>query len=169
MNPDSMNKWLGVLANFGVLIGIAVVVIEINQNTTAIQTDTAWSRAQWVLDYNNPVSSDADLAELLFKFRKLSRDEFLELGKAPSSELYRVGMRINMDRIYQETRYLTRTSFEERRVQKNQMLRDCSPFRVVIMEQLGYDDLEPGFGLFLREIIEEMKRSPCMLFGTIID
>lgn len=165
MELDNLNKWLSVLANLGVLIGIVVVVVEINQNTTAIQTDTAWSRAQWVLDYNLPASTESDLAEIEFKFRSLSADEVLALVETPNLELYRMGLRVNLDRIYQETRYLTRTSSEERRVQRNQLLRQCSPYRWVLMELMGYGDLDPDFGNFLQGIIEEMKSDTCMVMG----
>lgn len=37
MNSEKLNEWFGLLANFAVVVGIIVLVIEINQNTQAIQ------------------------------------------------------------------------------------------------------------------------------------
>jgi len=159
MNPDSINRWLSVLANFGVLIGIVVVVIEINQNTIATQTETAWARAQWVLDFNNPRSTDADLAELENRFSRLSEEEILQIVN--SDEVYRMAVRVIMDRVYQETRFLTRTSAEDRGIQREQMLRDCAPYRWIVMDARGYADLDPEFAEFLHGVVEEWKTSKC--------
>jgi hypothetical protein len=165
VNLDSINRWLGVLANLGVLIGIFVVVIEVNQNTTAIETDIAWSRAQWVLDYNSPRATDIDLAALETKYRLLSEEDLYALDMNDptiQTELYRISIMKNLERIYQETRFLTRTTDDERRAQRNQILRDCFPITWTTMESIGYNDLDPEFADFLRETVEEMKSSPCV-------
>ncbi len=38
MTIDTVNRWLTLAANVGVLVGIAVLIIEINQNTQAMDT-----------------------------------------------------------------------------------------------------------------------------------
>lgn len=37
MNSEKINEWLTLLANFAVIVGIVVLVVEINQNTQAIR------------------------------------------------------------------------------------------------------------------------------------
>ena len=58
MNTDKLNSWLTLGANIGVVIGLALLVYEINQNTQMMQaqinqnrTDTAMSEQQAV--YNS--------------------------------------------------------------------------------------------------------------------
>ena len=55
MNLDSLNKWLTLLANFGVLIGLTVVIFEIRQNTTAIENDSYWNRVSVAVDLRAPL------------------------------------------------------------------------------------------------------------------
>lgn len=38
MNLDSLNKWLTLAANIGVIAGIIFLGLELNQNTTAVQS-----------------------------------------------------------------------------------------------------------------------------------
>lgn len=40
MNLDNLNKWLTLLANFGVLLGIVFLAYEIRQNTDSLQSQT---------------------------------------------------------------------------------------------------------------------------------
>ena len=51
---ERLNAWLGVIANFGVIVGIAFLALEIEQNTTAMkaQTRNALSEQQteWLLE-----------------------------------------------------------------------------------------------------------------------
>ena len=57
MNADKLNSWLTLGANIGVVIGLALLVYEINQNTEMMQaqinqnrTDTAMSEQQAVFN-----------------------------------------------------------------------------------------------------------------------
>jgi hypothetical protein len=57
MNSEKLNTWLSLIANFGVVIGLALLVYEINQNTQMMQaqinqnrTDTAMSEQQAVFN-----------------------------------------------------------------------------------------------------------------------
>ena len=38
MTVETVNRWLTLAANVGVLVGIAVLVVEINQSTQAMNT-----------------------------------------------------------------------------------------------------------------------------------
>jgi hypothetical protein len=40
MNPDSLNRWLTLGANVGVLVGLLLLVFELNQNRDMIRAQT---------------------------------------------------------------------------------------------------------------------------------
>jgi hypothetical protein len=47
---DRLNQWLTLLANFGVLIGIIFLVVEIQQNTTMMRATTSQERSGDLLE-----------------------------------------------------------------------------------------------------------------------
>ena len=46
MNLDSLNSWLTLIANVGVLVGILVVAIELSQTQIAMQAESSATRTQ---------------------------------------------------------------------------------------------------------------------------
>ncbi len=67
MNAEQVNKWLTLLANIGVLVGIIFLVVEIRQsNRIAIATTEISVRGQWLL-HNEYVLTNHAVAELLVK------------------------------------------------------------------------------------------------------
>lgn len=46
MNMDQLNKWLSLLTNVGVLVGIALLVLELNQNTGLMRAEMHSMRAE---------------------------------------------------------------------------------------------------------------------------
>jgi len=74
MNLEKLNHWLTLGANFGVLVGIIFLVIEINQNTeqaeidsAALQTSNYQDIIAGVIDLNSYVIQDPGFAEILIK------------------------------------------------------------------------------------------------------
>lgn len=49
MKMSQLNEWLSLLANFGVVIGIAFLIIEISQNTAQLESDARSTRASEVI------------------------------------------------------------------------------------------------------------------------
>lgn len=45
MKPDVINRWLTLAANFGVLIGIILLLVELNQNATMMKAQISNERA----------------------------------------------------------------------------------------------------------------------------
>ncbi len=69
MDTDRLNRWLSVGANIGVVIGIAVLILEINQNTEMMRAQMTQARAENLLDrYRDEIHSDY-WAEILAKRR----------------------------------------------------------------------------------------------------
>ena len=46
MNSDNLNKWLTLGANFGVLVGLIVVVFELQQTQVIMSAESSMQRAQ---------------------------------------------------------------------------------------------------------------------------
>ena len=64
MDLDRLNKWLTLVANFGVLVGIIFLILELSQNTqalraNAIQNSTDLARQQVMM-----FSQDADVVRI---------------------------------------------------------------------------------------------------------
>ena len=67
MQLDNLNKWLTLLANFGVVLGIIFLAVEVSQNNDALE---AQSRNYWVerrMVMMQMMISDPDLEVLLRK------------------------------------------------------------------------------------------------------
>jgi len=74
VNNDKLNQWLATLANFGVVIGIIFLVIEIRQTSMQIEQNTAAisGEAFFKLNENSSASKiifaqDAELAAIVLK------------------------------------------------------------------------------------------------------
>ena len=77
MNNDKLNQWLATLANFGVVIGIIFLVVEIRQTSVQIEQKTAAISGQafFQLNENSSISKialaqDAELADLVVRGNK---------------------------------------------------------------------------------------------------
>jgi hypothetical protein len=66
MNMDKLNRWLTLIANFGVLIGIIVVAVELRQTQTAMEGEASTMRAQMAIDIQSYIT-DARLYEFASK------------------------------------------------------------------------------------------------------
>ena len=74
MNNDNLNQRLTILANFGVLIGIIFLIIEIRQTSTQIEQNTAAIGGEAFFQINEIssaskiiIAQDAELAELVMR------------------------------------------------------------------------------------------------------
>ncbi|NKC01338.1 MAG: hypothetical protein GKR90_22960 [Pseudomonadales bacterium] len=120
---DNLNKWLSVLANFGVLVGIVFLAFEIQQNTTATQLETASNFQDGFAELELMIASDAEFAALLTKGRNgddISESEFVRLQAFYSAVLR--GWQTNIaqfesgglnDEIWQGTKSLMRQRLRE--------------------------------------------------------
>ena len=79
---DTLNKWLTLIANIGVLIGIGFVAYELHQNTTATQLETTSNFQNAFAEVELMIASNPEFADLLTKGRKgeqLADAEFVRL------------------------------------------------------------------------------------------
>jgi len=96
MNNEKLNQWLTTLANFGVIVGIIFLVVEIRQTSRQIEQNTVALGAQTIFQINESsngarraIAQDAELAELLMKGNEdpealtaLERERFIQWTRA---------------------------------------------------------------------------------------
>jgi len=78
MEANRVNSWLTLGANFGVLIGIILLVIELDQNREMIQAQTRNDIARQLSEYLSMLGSDSQLSSLVRRAEtgeELSADE----------------------------------------------------------------------------------------------
>ena len=64
MDSDRLNRWLTLGANIGVLVGIILLIVELDQNRQAVQAQTRSNLSQGIVDYMSVVAGDGELASL---------------------------------------------------------------------------------------------------------
>ena len=64
MDSDRLNRWLTLGANVGVLAGIILLLVELDQNREAIQAQTRSSLSQGIVDHMSLIASNSQLASL---------------------------------------------------------------------------------------------------------
>ena len=69
MNVDTVNRWLALAANVGVLIGIAFLIVEINQNTQATNTASRDASVGHILNFFEQGMDNQVIARAHHKFR----------------------------------------------------------------------------------------------------
>ena len=82
MNLDQINKWLTLIANLGVLLGITVVIFELQQTQTAMQAEASTMRAQMSMD-NVELTARLGYDEILERLSngdKLTEQEEIDLS-----------------------------------------------------------------------------------------
>jgi hypothetical protein len=67
MDRDSLNWWLTLLANVGVLGGLVFVGFEIQQNTSQLRTDASYSITASVNELNAGLYGNPEFAEIVFR------------------------------------------------------------------------------------------------------
>ena len=87
MRFESTNRWLTLLANVGVLVGIAVLVYEIRQNTLATELDVAASYENTFAEIELFIAGDPEFAELLTK--GINGDDISQVDQLRLTAFYR--------------------------------------------------------------------------------
>jgi len=71
LGSDLLNKWLTLGANIGVLIGLALLILEINQNNELMLAQMEQSRSMSLVDFRRQSAMDAEFSELMAKLFEL--------------------------------------------------------------------------------------------------
>ena len=83
MDSDRLNRWLTLVANIGVLIGLALLVIEIRQSNLLALAEIEQTRSDSLLQWRREwVTDDHIVPMLLERTSILPRDKFMPLNIA---------------------------------------------------------------------------------------
>ena len=81
MKLKRINEWLALGANFGVLIGIFLLIAELDQNSTTMRAQTRYAVSQGIVDLLSLSAGNEQLASLLRRAdngEPLTPDEFFQ-------------------------------------------------------------------------------------------
>jgi len=156
---DSINKWLTLIGNLGVLLGIFVLILEINQNTQAIEADVTWSHAAITTELYNARSVNPDMADIIVRFRGLSKEEIEQYEAGDDVEYFRFRNHQAVNINYWQARFLTQTSeLDRERLRATLRNRLVLPgVRAVNSRPMLMDTLHPEFREFLLDIVAEFE------------
>ena len=69
MNSDRLNRWLTLGANIGVLIGLLLLVVELNQNREMIRSQTRHDMSMGIVDLLQTPANNEQLANVMYRGR----------------------------------------------------------------------------------------------------
>ncbi len=67
MNTDRLNRWLTLGANLGVLVGLMLLVLELDQNHEMMRAQTRHELAMGIVDLLQVPASNQQLADLMYR------------------------------------------------------------------------------------------------------
>lgn len=82
MASDQLSKWLTLLANIGVLAGLAILILEIRQNNEIAMAQIEQSRSESLTQWRRERVINDHIAPLVAKMRALSSEYTDKFGRA---------------------------------------------------------------------------------------
>ena len=111
MSSDQLNKWLTLVANLSVLLGIGLVIFELNQTRDSIRAQTRSEISSKLTDLMSEVAANPQLASLVRRAddgEELTPDEEKQYGHR-SSAMFRYFENVHYQYrqgLYDESEYL---------------------------------------------------------------
>ena len=65
MDSDRLNRWLTLVANIGVLIGIILLLVELAQNREMMRAQTRHDMAMGIVEMQHAAAEDEQLADIM--------------------------------------------------------------------------------------------------------
>lgn len=93
MDSDRINKWITLIANVGVLVGIALLILEINQNNQLMRVQIEQSRSESHVAWYRDIALSDSLSELDAKADNLkgtAMEVYKQLNPVEQSRVRRV-------------------------------------------------------------------------------
>jgi len=82
VTSDQLSKWLTLLANIGVLAGLAILILEIRQNNDIAMAQIEQSRSESLTQWRRERVINDHIAPLIVKMRALGREYTDKFGRA---------------------------------------------------------------------------------------
>jgi len=162
MKIEKLSTWLTLLSNLGVLIGIVIVVVELNQNKTALESEIEWSHAEIGISIASMEATNPDLAAILVKTRCLTEDQAREMrrdtvgGGAISYQMF--ASRTTARLIYYQARFFTETSPDERDALA-QVLQRFVSYPLIEIWKRGSSTYRNEYVDFVNQVVEDQLPS----------
>ena len=157
MNLSKLNEWTGIISNIGVLLGIIFLIIEISQNTRAIESEVIWAHAAVATDIYTSDASNLELASNYQKISDMGAESALELRNAGAPEMFMYG-RTQIARVnYWQARYLTQTSDADRGRLRNSIVGGLQSEATIAIMSSVQNTLHPEFSAYLGDIIRDLS------------
>ena len=81
MKIKSLNIWIGLVANLSVLIGLLILVVELNQNTKVAQASAWQDLTGRMIELANIQTTDREVSEIILKTRESVELDGLEMQR----------------------------------------------------------------------------------------
>ncbi|MEZ5489591.1 MAG: hypothetical protein R3F50_04630 [Gammaproteobacteria bacterium] len=155
MNLEKLDRIFSISSSLGVLIGIIFLIVEISQNTQAIETEVAWARANMMVDLNTHLSENDDMSDIAAKFGRMPRSEIEQARRTDTADWISYSTYWGARRIYWEARYITQSTPEDRERLRVLIANTLDfPGRRFVLENIDFATLDPEFGKFYQEILD---------------
>jgi hypothetical protein len=162
MSPDKINSWLALGANFGVLIGLIILIIEIGQNTDMTRAQIIQARADFMASTIDARMNSEYWPELIAKKRSAnSTEEWIE--SLSPADLERVRMSYRQDTNYlQHLFYQNQEGFVPPEMWTGPIRRQfIRHFELIKVFQGPICDRMEPYYVFLRELAQEEGVAEC--------
>ena len=70
MDADKLNKWFTLLANVGVVVGLAILILEIDQTNNLAKAEAIQGRSDMIMQAQKEYALSAYLPEITAKYRE---------------------------------------------------------------------------------------------------
>ena len=159
MESSKLNNWLGIAANLAVMVGIVFFIIELNQNTIAIENEASWSRAEIAIDIYLSAATNTELDGAISRVLNMTLEEYEraanEIGSDSASDVRRVNSFWGAIMIQNGTRFLTQPL--ERDEERNLLMRFYSSRAMQSYIETSLDTYDPEFSEYVKGIIVELQ------------
>lgn len=159
MEISKINESLSLIANVGVLIGIIILVIEINQNTRATEAQVTWEHNNAVRELYYPAVMDPVFRPIMLKLRGLSEDQLGELVQNNDPEFRSYSLWFSIQMNMWEARFYTQTTDLERQRLRNVVLTQSSfaELEIFVALNMTLNRFRPEFRSFYEGIQQELR------------
>ena len=99
MGSDKLNSWLSLLANLGVVAGLAILIVEINQTNNLAEAEAAQSRSDQIMQAQKDYALSEYIPEITTKYLENG------IGALSAAEISRLKAWENARRIRMSSQY----------------------------------------------------------------
>ena len=154
MDFDKLNKWLSLIANFGVLVGLIFLIVEIQQSNSIANREATSEIASMGSDLNAKVIENPDFALLRSMLRNSDPDlSPSEEEQAVSWTLMQVNYWSLVGNSY-ENGLVSEDSYTRQHAAALRMIRRYPGMKQLLEETMSEINSNSGASEFLRSIVD---------------